>query len=67
MQIELECHTVVFVLSGDGILGVITPEAGRQRVTLPIVYGQTVALRAEKPYLLHGVDWEEEDEDGYAW
>ena len=67
MQIDLECHEVVFVLSGYGILGVITPEVGRQIVTLPIVYGQTVVLHAEKPYLLHGVDWEEEDEDGNAW
>ena len=62
MEMELEYHTAVFVLSGAGILGVITPEAGRQRVTLPIVWGQTVMLHAEKPYRLYGVDWEGDDE-----
>lgn len=53
LQIRITCCMPVIVTIDGEIVGVITPESGRQFVEVQAEHGQQVLLHSDMPYLLY--------------
>ena len=54
--LEIECWMPVLVTCDEVLVGVITPERGRQTVEVACEAGGQVLLHSDMPYLLYSVE-----------
>ena len=62
LYLEIDCRMPILVTCDRELLGVITPEEGRQTVEVSCEEGQQIFLYSDMPYLLYSAD-EEDDEE----
>lgn len=56
--LEIDCWMPVLVTCDEVLVGVITPERGRQTVEVACGEGRQVLLYSDMPYLVYSVDGE---------